>query len=42
MLETIHETNILFSGRDIKLEIVNERRKTIVSIDGDRYLESRI
>ena len=41
-LKTIHETNILFSGRNIKSEIDNERRKLILSIDEDRYFESQI
>ena len=39
-LKTIHETNNLFSGRNIKSEIDNERRKLILSIDEDRYFES--
>ena len=39
-LKTIHETNILLSGRNIKSEIDNERRKLILSIDEDRYFES--
>ena len=39
-LKTIHETNILLSGRNIKSEIDNERRKLILSIDDDRYFES--
>ena len=38
--KTIHETNILLSGRNIKSEIDNERRKLILSIDEDRYFES--
>ena len=41
-LKTIHETNILLSGRNIKSEIDNERRKLILSIDEDRYFESQI
>ena len=41
-LKTIHETNILFSGWNIKSEIDNERRKLILSIDEDRYFESQI
>ena len=40
MLEIIHQTNILLSGRNIKSEIDNERRKLILSIDEDRYFES--
>ena len=40
ILKTIHETNILLSGRNIKSEIDNERRKLILSIDEDRYFES--
>ena len=40
MLEIIHQTNILFSGRNIKSEIDNERRKLILSINEDRYFES--
>ena len=40
ILETIYETNILFSGRNIKSEINNERRKLILSIDENRYFES--
>ena len=40
ILETIYETNILLSGRNIKSEIDNERRKLILSIDEDRYFES--
>ena len=40
MLEIIHQTNILFSGRNIKSEIDNERRKLILSIDEERYFES--
>ena len=40
ILKTIYETNILFSGRNIKSEIDNERRKLILSIDEDRYFES--
>ena len=40
ILKTIHETNILLSGRDITSEIDNERRKLILSIDEDRYFES--
>ena len=39
-LKTIYETNILLSGRNIKSEIDNERRKLILSIDEDRYFES--
>ena len=39
-LKTIHETNILFSRRNIKSEIDNERRKLILSIDEERYFES--
>ena len=39
-LKIIHETNILLSGRNIKSEIDNERRKLILSIDEDRYFES--
>ena len=39
-LKTIHETNILLSGRNIKSEIDNERRKLILSIDEERYFES--
>ena len=41
-LKTIYETNILLSGRNIKSEIDNERRKLILSIDEDRYFESQI
>ena len=40
ILKTIYETNILYSGRNIKSEIDNERRKLILSIDEDRYFES--
>ena len=40
ILETIYETNILFSGRNIKSEINNERRKLILSNDEERYFES--
>ena len=40
MVEIIHQTNILLSGRNIKSEIDNERRKLILSIDEDRYFES--
>ena len=39
-LKTIYETNILLSGRNIKSEIDNERRKLILSIDEERYFES--
>ena len=40
ILEIIHETNILLSGRNIKSEIDNERREMNFSIDEDRYFES--
>ena len=39
-LKPIYETNIVFSGWNIKSEIDNERRKLILSIDEDRYFES--
>ena len=42
MPKTIHETNILFSGLNIKSEMDNERRKMILSINEDRYFESQI
>ena len=42
ILETIHETNILLSGRNIKSEIDNERRKLMFSNDEERYFESQI
>ena len=42
MLETIHETNILFSGLNIKSEMDNERRKLILSNDEERYFASQI
>ena len=42
ILKTIHETIVLFSGRNIKSEIDTERRKLILSIDEDRYFESQI
>ena len=42
ILETIYETNIVFSGRNIKLEIDNERRKLILSNDEKRYFERQI
>ena len=41
-LKTIHETNILLSGRNIKSEIDNERRKLTFSIDEERYFEKHI
>ena len=41
ILKTIHEANILFSGRNIKSEIDNERRKLILSID-DSNIQNRV
>ena len=40
ILKTIHETIILFSGRNLKSEIDTERRKLILSIDEKSYFES--